>query len=181
MAGSPVRAREADRQSGRETAKSTIAPIAASAGTRPADEQRADAELGPDQAHPTMGASRLGSRRYWLTPSMNSRGARAFSTPASRQTPPRPDPEHEVTHGSCHRLPLRRTSLSRSLGTYSDLATEWQVSSSLSHHTILTLVALLDRALVRVLPAVPRSIVRKISERYIAGSRVEDACGVVKS
>jgi proline dehydrogenase len=41
-------------------------------------------------------------------------------------------------------------------------------------------VALLSRAIVRTLPAVPKPIVRKISERYIAGTRVEDACRVVK-
>ena len=41
-------------------------------------------------------------------------------------------------------------------------------------------MAVLDRAIVRVLPAVPRSIVRKISERYIAGTDVADACRVVK-
>lgn len=42
-------------------------------------------------------------------------------------------------------------------------------------------MALLSRAIVRTLPAVPKPIVRKISERYIAGTRVEDACRVVKS
>jgi proline dehydrogenase len=41
-------------------------------------------------------------------------------------------------------------------------------------------LALVDRALARVLPAVPRPIVRKISERYIAGTGVADACRVVK-
>ena len=41
-------------------------------------------------------------------------------------------------------------------------------------------MALLDRAIVRVLPAVPRPVVRKISERYIAGSNLADACRVVK-
>jgi proline dehydrogenase len=41
-------------------------------------------------------------------------------------------------------------------------------------------VALLDRAIVRTLPAVPKPIVRRISERYIAGERVEDACRVVE-
>jgi len=41
-------------------------------------------------------------------------------------------------------------------------------------------LALLDRAIVRVLPAVPRPIVRKISERYIAGAELADACRVVK-
>ncbi len=41
-------------------------------------------------------------------------------------------------------------------------------------------LALVDRAIVRVLPAVPRSIVRKISERYIAGTELADACRVVK-
>ena len=41
-------------------------------------------------------------------------------------------------------------------------------------------MAALDRAIVRVLPAVPRSIVRKISGRYIAGTQLADACRVVK-
>jgi proline dehydrogenase len=41
-------------------------------------------------------------------------------------------------------------------------------------------VTLLDRALVRVLPAVPRPVVKRLSERYIAGPSLEDACRVVK-
>jgi proline dehydrogenase len=41
-------------------------------------------------------------------------------------------------------------------------------------------MALLDRAIVRFLPAVPKPVVRKISERYIAGTELEDACRVVK-
>jgi proline dehydrogenase len=41
-------------------------------------------------------------------------------------------------------------------------------------------VALLDRAIVSALPAVPKPIVRRISQRYIAGERVEDACRAVK-
>jgi proline dehydrogenase len=41
-------------------------------------------------------------------------------------------------------------------------------------------VALLDRAIVSALPAVPKPVVRRISQRYIAGERVEDACRVVK-
>jgi proline dehydrogenase len=41
-------------------------------------------------------------------------------------------------------------------------------------------VALLDRSIVRVLPAVPRSIVRRISDRYIAGSGLADAIRVVR-
>jgi proline dehydrogenase len=40
-------------------------------------------------------------------------------------------------------------------------------------------VALLDRAIVRVLPAVPRPLVRRLSERYIAGPTLSDACRVV--
>jgi proline dehydrogenase len=40
-------------------------------------------------------------------------------------------------------------------------------------------VALFDRAIVRVLPAVPRPVVRRLSERYIAGSTLADACRVV--
>jgi proline dehydrogenase len=38
---------------------------------------------------------------------------------------------------------------------------------------------LLDRALVRVLPAVPRPVVKRLSERYIAGPDLADACRVV--
>ncbi|TMK80229.1 MAG: proline dehydrogenase [Actinobacteria bacterium] len=41
-------------------------------------------------------------------------------------------------------------------------------------------MALLDRAIVRVLPAIPRPIVRKVSGRYIAGTELADACRVVK-
>jgi proline dehydrogenase len=41
-------------------------------------------------------------------------------------------------------------------------------------------VALLDRAIVRVLPAVPKPVVRRISERYIAGTELADACRVVR-
>jgi proline dehydrogenase len=41
-------------------------------------------------------------------------------------------------------------------------------------------VALLDRAIVSALPAVPKPIVRRISQRYIAGEHVQDACRVVK-
>jgi proline dehydrogenase len=42
-------------------------------------------------------------------------------------------------------------------------------------------VTLLDRAIVRVLPAVPRPVVRRLSQRYIAGPSLEDAVPVVKS
>ena len=41
-------------------------------------------------------------------------------------------------------------------------------------------MAILDRAIVRTLPAVPKPIVRKISERYIAGTTVDDACRAVE-
>jgi proline dehydrogenase len=40
-------------------------------------------------------------------------------------------------------------------------------------------VAILDRAIVNVLPAVPKGVVRRISSRYIAGTDVQDACRVV--
>jgi proline dehydrogenase len=42
-------------------------------------------------------------------------------------------------------------------------------------------VTLLDRAIVRVLPAVPRPVVRRLSQRYIAGPALEDAVEVVRS
>jgi proline dehydrogenase len=40
-------------------------------------------------------------------------------------------------------------------------------------------VALLDRAIVNVLPAVPKGVVRRISSRYIAGTEIADAVRVV--
>ena len=40
-------------------------------------------------------------------------------------------------------------------------------------------MALLDRAIVRALPAVPKSLVRRLSARYIAGPSLEDAVRVV--
>jgi proline dehydrogenase len=42
-------------------------------------------------------------------------------------------------------------------------------------------VTLLDRAIVRVLPAVPRPVVRRLSRRYIAGPTLEDAVEAVRS
>jgi proline dehydrogenase len=41
-------------------------------------------------------------------------------------------------------------------------------------------LAFADRAIVRVLPIVPRGVVRKISARYIAGTELRDACNVVR-
>jgi proline dehydrogenase len=41
-------------------------------------------------------------------------------------------------------------------------------------------MALLDRAIVRLLPAVPRPVVRRISDRYIAGSDIPDATHAVR-
>jgi proline dehydrogenase len=41
-------------------------------------------------------------------------------------------------------------------------------------------VAILDRALVRMLPAVPRPLVQKLSERYIAGPELKDARETVR-
>ncbi len=41
-------------------------------------------------------------------------------------------------------------------------------------------MALLDRAIVRVLPAVPRPVVRRLSDRYIAGAELDDAIAVVR-
>jgi proline dehydrogenase len=42
-------------------------------------------------------------------------------------------------------------------------------------------LALLDRAIVRVLPAVPRSVVRRLSDRYIAGPELDDAIEAVRA
>jgi proline dehydrogenase len=41
-------------------------------------------------------------------------------------------------------------------------------------------VALLDRAIVRVLPAVPKPVVKRLSSRYIAGDQLSGACRAVK-
>ena len=40
-------------------------------------------------------------------------------------------------------------------------------------------MSLFDRAIVRVLPAVPRAVVERLSSRYIAGSSLADAQRVV--
>jgi proline dehydrogenase len=40
-------------------------------------------------------------------------------------------------------------------------------------------VAILDRAVVRLLPVVPKPVMRRISSRYIAGTELDDACRVV--
>ena len=42
-------------------------------------------------------------------------------------------------------------------------------------------MAILDRAIVRLLPAVPRPVVRRISGRYIAGSELSDATHTVRA
>src|SRR5207248_6737251 len=42
------------------------------------------------------------------------------------------------------------------------------------------LVALLDRAIVRLLPAVPKPVVQRLSSRYIAGPSIDDAMRVVR-
>jgi proline dehydrogenase len=41
-------------------------------------------------------------------------------------------------------------------------------------------VSVIDKAIVQLLPAVPKPIVRRISDRYIAGTELDDACRVVK-
>ena len=41
-------------------------------------------------------------------------------------------------------------------------------------------MSVFDRAIVRLLPAVPKTVVRRISDRYIAGTELADACRVVK-
>ena len=41
-------------------------------------------------------------------------------------------------------------------------------------------MALVDRAIARMLPAVPKPVVRRISSRYIAGEELEDALRVVR-
>ncbi len=41
-------------------------------------------------------------------------------------------------------------------------------------------MAIFDRAIVRLLPAVPRPVVRKLSERYIAGAELKDARETVR-
>ena len=42
-------------------------------------------------------------------------------------------------------------------------------------------MSVLDKAIVRVMPAVPKPVVRRISARYIAGPELEDACRVVRN
>ena len=42
-------------------------------------------------------------------------------------------------------------------------------------------MALFDRAIARMLPAVPRPVVRRLSARYIAGEELDDAIGAVRT
>ena len=42
-------------------------------------------------------------------------------------------------------------------------------------------MALLDRAIARVLPAVPKPVVRRLSNRYIAGPELDDAVETVRA
>src|SRR5262249_22769899 len=46
--------------------------------------------------------------------------------------------------------------------------------------TIRPPVSLLDKTIVRLLPAVPRPLVRHLSSRYIAGPSIDDAVRVVR-
>src|SRR5207302_7427606 len=46
--------------------------------------------------------------------------------------------------------------------------------------TIAAPVALLDRAIVRLLPAVPKPVVQRLSSRYIAGPTLDDAIRAVR-
>jgi len=46
--------------------------------------------------------------------------------------------------------------------------------------TIAAPVALIDRAIVRLLPAVPKPVVQRLSSRYIAGPSLDDAIRVVR-
>jgi proline dehydrogenase len=48
-------------------------------------------------------------------------------------------------------------------------------------HLQSAFVALLDRAIARVLPAVPKPVVKRLSRRYIAGSELADACRAVRT
>jgi proline dehydrogenase len=41
-------------------------------------------------------------------------------------------------------------------------------------------VTIIDRAIVRALPAVPRQVVKRLSSRYIAGTTLTEACDVVR-
>ena len=41
-------------------------------------------------------------------------------------------------------------------------------------------MTIIDRAIVRALPAVPRQVVRRLSRRYIAGTMLTEACDVVR-
>ena len=41
-------------------------------------------------------------------------------------------------------------------------------------------MTIIDRAIVRALPAVPRRVVKRLSSRYIAGTTLDEACNVVR-
>ena len=67
----------------------------------------------------------------------------------------------------------------RGLPAVASLPISTSRSASWISLTSRRLVALLDRAIVRLLPAVPKPIVQRLSSRYIAGPTIEDAMRVV--
>ena len=165
-----VRAGEADGQRRGKNAEENDRAKRCQSRDEPRDEQHAEAELGRDQyaADDWREAGRhdpvlvhafeeVTRRLGLLDPREQTHCAQARA-------------EHEVRHCSCQRL-------SPSIAV-PDLAWRRRLFQGSSDYP--RSVAKLDRVIVRVLPAMPRSLVRRISDRYIAGTTIADVVRVVR-
>src|SRR5262245_35970234 len=168
MARCGVRPSETHRQRGGEDAEEDDCPERCKLSDEPGDEEQSQAELGCDQraAHERRKAGRhepvlphAFEERTRRTDLLDTR-EQAHSAQARA--------EHEVRHCSCQRL-------SPSIAV-PDLAFSRRLRQGRSDYP--RVVSKLDSAIVRVLPAMPRSLVRRISDRYIAGTTISDAVRV---
>src|SRR5207244_5380342 len=77
-------------------------------------------------------------------------------------------PEHPTSRQSRSATPCGCSSLRQSRSSAR------RVRASCASANIASPLAIFDRAIVRLLPAVPRPLMQKLSERYIAGPELKD-------
>src|SRR5439155_4916400 len=83
-------------------------------------------------------------------------------------------PEHPTSRQSRSATPCGCSSLRQSRSSAR------RVRASCASANIASPLAIFDRAIVRMLPAVPRPLMQKLSERYIAGPELKDARETVR-
>ena len=170
MARSRVRPREAHAEcSGEDTEEDNRAERGKSRDET-GDEQDPEPELGSDQ-RTADDRGEPGGHEPVLAHSFEELTRRLGLLDARKQTDSaEARAEHEVGDCSCQRL-------SPSIAA-SDLASSRRLFQGSADYP--RAMAMLDRTIVRVLPAMPRSLVRRISDRYIAGTTIADAVRVVR-